>query len=75
MVGNPLGTYEYVMVPSIMALINSADQLSSSAVTRAAEAPTSRTSYYCTSMTFADWAFMAAWAVACAAAVVLGRAA
>ncbi|MDD7369342.1 MAG: energy-coupling factor transporter transmembrane component T [Berryella intestinalis] len=74
-VGNPLGTYEYVMVPSIMALINSADQLSSSAVTRAAEAPTSRTSYYCTSMTFADWAFMAAWAVACAAAVALGRAA
>ena len=46
MITNPLDTYEYVMVPSLLALVDSADQLSSSAVTRAAEAPHARTSYY-----------------------------
>lgn len=44
--GNPLDTLEYLLVPTMMTLINSADQLASSAVTRAAEAPTKRTSYY-----------------------------
>ena len=46
MITDPLDTYEYVMVPSLLALVDSADQLSSSAVTRAAEAPHARTSYY-----------------------------
>ena len=46
MIANPIDTYEYVMVPILLSLISSADQLSSSAVTRAAEAPMARTSYY-----------------------------
>lgn len=70
--GNPLDTYEYVMVPMLMALVNSADQLASSAVTRAAEAPTFRTSYYRVSFASSDAVCILLCAVACAGVVVLG---
>ncbi len=71
--GNPLDTYEYVMVPMLMALVNSADQLASSAVTRAAEAPTSRTSYYRASFAVSDAVCVLACMVVCAGVVTMGR--
>lgn len=43
---HPLDYYEYVLVPTSLGLIRSAEQLSASALTRAAEAPFRRTSYY-----------------------------
>lgn len=43
---HPYECYEYVLVPMTLGLIRSADQLSASAVTRAAEAPFARSSYY-----------------------------
>lgn len=46
LIKSPIDSLEYLLVPVMMALIDSADRLSSSAVTRGAEAPTKRTSYY-----------------------------
>lgn len=44
---HPVKTYEYVLVPMLMMSINTADQLSASAVVRGIEAPCKRGSYYC----------------------------
>ncbi len=62
-VGNPLDTLEYLLVPLMMTLINSADQLASSAVTRAAEAPTKRTSYYQRTLRASDCLCVASFAI------------
>lgn len=43
---NPMTALEYVVVPVMLSLATSADRLSTSAIARAAEAPTRRTSYY-----------------------------
>lgn len=69
-IANPIDSYEYLMVPILLSLVNSADQLSSSAVTRAAEAPSARTSYYARPFVAADLACIAACAACCAAAFV-----
>lgn len=69
---NPLDTYEYLMVPSLMALVKSADQLASSAVTRAAEAPTVRSSYYHRPLNVRDGACIALLAALSLVAVVAG---
>lgn len=45
-ISNPMTALEYVVVPVMLSLATSADQLSTSAIARAAEAPTRRTSYY-----------------------------
>lgn len=68
---NPLDTLEYLLVPLMMALVNSADQLSSSAITRAADAPTRRSSYYSARQRPADYLCQAAAVVSCVACVVL----
>lgn len=70
MLANPLDSYEYVMVPSLMSLVSSADQLSASAVTRAAEAPMARSSYYQRPAGALDFACVAVACVACAGAVI-----
>ncbi|MGI6104882.1 MAG: energy-coupling factor transporter transmembrane component T family protein [Raoultibacter sp.] len=54
-ISNPLDSLEYLLVPTMMTLVNSADQLSSSAIVRAAEAPTKRTSYYGTGQNWQDY--------------------
>jgi len=43
---HPIRSYEYVLVPILMMSLNSADQLSASAVVRGIEAPFKRGSYY-----------------------------
>lgn len=70
MLAKPLDTYEYVMVPALMSLVGSADQLSASAVTRAAEAPMARSSYYQHPARALDLACVVAALAACAGAVV-----
>lgn len=69
---NPLDTYEYLMVPLLMALVKSADQLASSAVTRAAEAPTPRTSYYYRPLGARDGICVVSLAALSLAAVIVG---
>lgn len=69
MIANPVDTYEYVMVPTLLALVNSADQLASSAVTRAAEAPKPRTSYYAKPLRTADIVCIVAAIAICAGAL------
>lgn len=70
MLSNPLDSYEYVMVPVLMSLVDSADQLSASAVTRAAEAPMARSSYYQRPAGALDLACAALALVACVGAIV-----
>lgn len=43
---HPIKTYEYVLVPMLMMSINTADQLSASAVVRGIQAPCNRGCYY-----------------------------
>ncbi|GMQ56308.1 energy-coupling factor transporter transmembrane component T [Vallitalea sediminicola] len=43
---HPMKTYEYILVPMLMMSINTADQLSASAVVRGIQAPCNRGSYY-----------------------------
>ncbi|GAA0741309.1 energy-coupling factor transporter transmembrane component T [Clostridium oceanicum] len=50
----PLKTYEYVLVPMLMMSINTADQLSASAMVRGVQAPCNRGSYYCDEKGFKD---------------------
>ena len=68
---NPLDTLEYLLVPLMMALVMSADQLSASAITRAAEAPTQRSSYYSARQRGADYLCQGIALVGCMAMVVL----
>ncbi len=70
LLSNPLDSYEYVMVPALMSLVDSADQLSSSAVTRAAEAPMARSSYYQHPAGALDLACVCLALMACAGAVI-----
>lgn len=71
--GDPVQAFEHVLVPLMFSLIDSADRLSSSAVARAAEAPTQRTSYYRSPLRRADAACLALFAAALAACVWLSR--
>lgn len=68
---HPYETYEYMLVPSLLALVNSADQLASSAVTRAAEAPMERTSYYEHALNFADYSCMGIFITLATSAIIL----
>ncbi len=50
-----IGTVEYLIVPVLFGFIDAADRLSTSAITRAAEAPGTRSAYYRTRMMLKDW--------------------
>ena len=58
---------EHALVPLMFSLVDSSDRLSSSAIARAAEAPTRRTSYYRSPFGVADAVCLAAVATALAA--------
>lgn len=70
---HPLTSFEYVLVPFLLRVLQIADQLSVSAVARCAERPGLRGSYYGKRVSFRDWAMIAAWTMAVATFAVLGR--
>ena len=55
MVRHPVQTLEYVLVPLLIRSMNIADELSVSAITRGAECPGEKHSYYETRMHFIDY--------------------
>ena len=71
---NPMVGLEYVVVPVMLSLATSADQLSTSAIARAAEAPTRRTSYYFQPMRLADFLTIGATFAVCLLCVWLSKA-
>ncbi len=58
--GHPLASFEYVLVPLLLRILQIADQLAVSAVARGAECPGVRKSYYETTMHMRDWCFLCA---------------
>lgn len=56
---HPLRSFEYVLAPLLMRILQIADRLSVSAVARAAEAPCRRSSYYRTKVRLQDYAGLA----------------
>lgn len=70
---HPLTSFEYVLVPFLLRVLQIADQLSVSAVARCAERPGRRGSYYGRKMAPQDFAMLAAWTLVTVAFVVIGR--
>ena len=70
---HPLVSFEYVLVPFLLRVLQIADQLSVSVVARCAERPGVRGSYYGREMSFRDFAMLAAWTVITVGFVVIGR--
>ena len=70
---SPVQALEHALVPLMFSLVDSSDRLSSSAIARAAEAPTRRTSYYRSPFGVADAGCLAAVATALAACVWVVR--
>ena len=70
---HPLVSFEYVLVPFLLRVLQIADQLSVSAVARCVERPGVRGSYYGREMSFRDFAMLAAWTVITVGFVVIGR--
>lgn len=68
--GHPLASFEYVLVPLLLRILQIADQLAVSAVARGAECPGVRKSYYGITMHMRDWCFLVLWGIV--TAVVLG---
>jgi energy-coupling factor transport system permease protein len=66
---HPASSFEYMLTPMLLRCLQISDQLSVSAVTRGAEAPGRRGSYYGKRVRTRDCACMAAWV--CVAAVPL----
>ena len=70
---SPVQALEHALVPLMFSLVDSSDRLSASAIARAAEAPTRRTSYYRSSFGVADAVCLTAVATALAACVWVVR--
>ena len=70
--GHPLASFEYVLVPLLLRILQIADQLAVSAVARGAERPGVRKSYYETTMHMRDWCFLALWGIVTAAILCVG---
>ena len=70
--GHPLASFEYVLVPLLLRILQIADQLAVSAVARGAERPGVRKSYYETTMHMRDWCFLALWGIVTAAVLCVG---
>lgn len=70
---SPVQALEHALVPLMFSLVDSSDRLSASAIARAAEAPTRRTSYYRSPFGVADAVCLAAVATALAACVWVVR--
>ena len=70
---SPVQALEHALVPLMFSLVDSTDRLSASAIARAAEAPTRRTSYYRSSFGVADAVCLTAVATALAACVWVVR--
>ena len=69
---HPLASFEYVLVPILLRILQIADQLAVSAVARGAERPGVRKSYYETTMHMRDWCFLALWGIVTAAVLCVG---
>lgn len=61
---HPLTTIEYVLVPLLLRCLQIADQLAVSAVTRGAEAPGKRSSYYTDKPGTLDYLWLVLWTLA-----------
>lgn len=70
---SPVQALEHALVPLMFSLVDSSDRLSASAIARAAEAPTRRTSYYRSPFGVADAVCLTAVATALAACVWVVR--
>lgn len=69
---HPIATCEYVLVPLLLRCLQISDQLSVSAVTRGAQAPGIRGSYYGKSLQAGDWLWGCAWAAGLVVLLALG---
>lgn len=73
LITHPFDSFEYYLIPVCYALLKSADQLAASAVTRAAEAPGERTSYYARKTNVYDIAALASTAMVAIAVICIPR--
>ncbi len=73
-ISHPFITIEYVLVPMLLRCLQIADQLSVSAVTRGAEAPGVRSSYYAAEAGARDYLWAILWIPGTLLAVVSGGA-
>ena len=71
-VRHPALSCEYVLVPLLLRCLQTADQLTVSAIARCAEQPGVRGSYHSRPLRLGDWAWMAVWIVTAAAFLALG---
>ena len=60
---HPAVTCEYVLVPMLLRCLQTADQLSVSAIARGAQAPGVRGSYYARKMHAADFLWLGIWTI------------
>lgn len=72
LVGHPVASCEYVLVPLLLRCLQIADQLSVSAVARGAEHPGKRGSYYGKSIDAYDCIWLALWTAATAVFLYVG---
>lgn len=69
---HPLSTCEYVLVPMLLRVLQTADQLSVSATVRGAERPGQRSSYFGEPLRMGDWLMVVFWTAAAAGFLVIG---
>ena len=71
-VRHPALSCEYVLVPLLLRCLQTADQLTVSAIARCAEQPGVRGSYHGRPLRLGDWAWMAVWIVTATVFLTLG---
>ena len=71
-VRHPALSCEYVLVPLLLRCLQTADQLTVSAIARCAEQPGARGSYHGRPLRLGDWAWMAVWIVTATVFLTLG---
>lgn len=69
---HPAVTCEYVLVPLLLRCLQTADQLSVSAMVRGAQAPGVRGSYYARKMYAADFLWLGIWTIGTILFVIIG---
>lgn len=69
---HPLSTCEYVLVPLLLRVLQTADQLSVSAVVRGAECPAKRNSYFGEPIRWRDALMAACWTAVTAGVLLMG---